>query len=82
MQERGTLPQEIRVLKEDVGEEAATLAMEGLRRDRETDAVVRSRGTVILVREDGTWRIRREEWADTRTEQIPGPHAGKNASRG
>ena len=64
MQERSTLPQSLKVLKEDIVKTTATLKLQGQRRDRETGKIVTSRGTVTLIKEDGTWRIRHETWAE------------------
>jgi hypothetical protein len=68
MQERSTLPQTLDIVKEKVRGGAATLIFTGRRQDRETGELVTSRGTVTLVREDGTWRIRHERWTDIASE--------------
>ena len=62
MRGRSELPQSIKVLTQKVRPTMATMILDGLRRDRETGEYIRSRGTVTMVKEDGTWRLRLETW--------------------
>lgn len=64
MRERVRLPQDLRLRGRDVTERIARLRFEGRRRDRETGRIVVSDGIITLVREDGMWRIRHEQWQD------------------
>jgi hypothetical protein len=69
MQDRSVLPQSIDDIEEKIVGKIATLVMTGRRSDRETDKVITSRGTITLVKEDGTWRIRHEAWQDVETSE-------------
>lgn len=69
---RSSLPQAINVLKAEARGKTAMLQVEGRRRDRDTDKEITSRGKVTLIKEDGTWRIRHETWADVGEAPVPG----------
>jgi len=71
MRGRSTLPEAIDVREEQVHTRMAMLTVRGRRRDRETDALIISRGEVAMIKEDGTWRIRHEVWKDVGREDIP-----------
>ena len=71
MQGRSALPQAIEVLGEQVQGPLATVIVSGRRQGRETQRIIVSRGTVTFVKEDGTWRIRHETWADIGEEPVP-----------
>ena len=78
LQERGTLAQAISLLKNKIQGGIATLVIKGKRSDRETKTRVTSRGTITMVKEDGTWRIRHEQWRPVGTE----PDAGNRPASG
>ncbi len=71
MRNRSTLPERIDVLKSDVRSPMAMLIIRGRHRDRETGDMVTSRGTVTMLHEDGTWRIRHEAWEEVGRERLP-----------
>ncbi len=67
---RSRLPQGLRLIEKKVeNDRLATLLYLGQRTDRETGQEVFSRGTVTMVKEEGTWRLRHETWED-----IPNPY--------
>ncbi len=68
MMSRDRLPQGLRLLEKKETERLTTLLYLGQRVDRETGKDLFSRGTVTMVKEEGTWRLRHETWED-----IPNP---------
>lgn len=68
---RGIQPQSIKILHVDTQDRMATVKVAGQRRDRETDQLFNSQGTVTFVQEDGTWRMRHEEWSPEVLEPAP-----------
>ena len=68
---RGKQPQSIKILQVDIQDRMATVKIAGQRRDRETDQLFNSQGTVTFVQEDGTWRMRHEEWSPEVQEPAP-----------
>ena len=71
MLERSKRPQSIKILQVDIQDRMATVKIAGQRRDRETDQLFNSQGTVTFVQEDGTWRMRHEEWSPEVQEPAP-----------
>jgi hypothetical protein len=72
MQERSTLPQTIEIRQEALRKNIATMTVEGRRRDPDSAKIIISQGTITMVKEDGTWRLRHESWRDIGTEPDPG----------
>ena len=70
---RGNRPQSIKVTMENVQAGMATLRVAGQRQDRENGKMFRSQGMATFVHEDGTWRLRHEEWSPEINEPAPPP---------
>jgi hypothetical protein len=69
---RSKLPYTIQQVGEETTERFITLYFQGQRYDRETKQLITSRGKVLMVKEEGTWRIRHEDWEDISSEPFVG----------
>jgi len=75
MQERWQLQDNIVFVGVETQKTAAVAGFLGDRRDRETGKLVRSRGKVFFVKEDGVWRFFREKWEVMKEEDMaPGDY--------
>jgi hypothetical protein len=74
LQERSTRPQTITILNEEIEGRMAQLLVSGRRQDRESGQLFSSKGTVWFVHEEGTWRLRREDWSPASLDPLKAPH--------
>lgn len=72
MLDRSTFPYHHFLIGKEDKERFVTLLYRGERYDRDTKQMIISRGKILMVQEDGTWRIRHEDWEDVDTEPLVG----------